>query len=101
MRNGLLVLALACITACGSRRATRTVSEGSECTSPYDDTGAKLVCAYPDECLLMQSTPPGPSGKRPYLCVRSCKKDEDCAPLGAYRCEHEDGHGDDHGCTPR
>jgi hypothetical protein len=90
----VVALALACTK-------TRTVSEGAECTSPYESPGVRLACAAPDRCLLMPSTPPGPAGARPYLCVRSCKSDADCAALGAYRCEHYDGHGDEQGCVPR
>jgi hypothetical protein len=89
--------AMACDT-----RPKRVAPEGTECTSPYDERSpVRLTCAAGNQCLLMPSTRPGPDG-RAYLCLRSCKRDEDCATLGtSYRCEHHDGHGDEHGCTPR
>lgn len=94
---GLTLLLVSCKT-----HPTRVVAEGAECTSPYDDAPVTLTCGPGDRCLLMQSTPPGPSGLRRYLCLRSCKEDADCSALGAsFRCEHVDGHGDEHGCTPR
>jgi hypothetical protein len=89
--HGLAFVVLALAASACTR--SRVVAEGAECTSPYESTNPRLVCATPDKCLLMQST----AG---YHCVRSCKNRDDCAVLGvAYRCEHYNGHGDEYGCV--
>jgi hypothetical protein len=94
------VLGAISIVGCGDRRPKRVVVRGEACTSPYDEKAqTRTVCPPKTQCLLMQSTPSGPSG-RPYLCLQACKTDSDCSSLGhGYQCEHYDGHGDEYGCT--
>jgi hypothetical protein len=87
------VVALAIMaTACGR---SEVVAEGAACTSPYVSENPRRVCAAADRCLLMLRADT-------YRCVRSCKTNDECAALGTgYRCEHYNGHGDEHGCVVR
>jgi hypothetical protein len=75
------------ISACGR---SQVVAEGDACTSPYQSQSPRRVCAAPDRCLLMLRADT-------YRCVRSCKTDGDCD--AGHRCEHYNGHGDEHGCV--
>ena len=88
MRAAVEVVAAALmISACGR---AEVVPEGAACTSPYESPNPRRVCARPDRCLLMLRADT-------YRCVRSCKTNDDCG--AGYRCEHYNGHGDEHGCV--